>query len=193
MRPFVPAEAGSPSSIIRPATELDAAALAQLAERTFRATFAHENRPEDMDAHCRDSYAACIQAAEIRDPARVTLVCEEGPRLIGYGQLRWSNAPACVAGARPAEIQRLYVDAPWHGRGVAQRLMASLLDAASKGGADVAWLGVWERNPRAVAFYEKSGFSVVGDHVFVVGSDPQRDLVLAKKVWLVRSTETQRL
>ncbi len=180
MKQVASAKVGIPSSTIRPATEADAAALAELAERTFCATFAHENRPEDMDAHCRDSYGESIQAAEIRDVARATLVCEEAGRLIAFGQLRWSRAPACVAGGRPAEIQRLYVDAPWHGKGVAQRLMASLLDIASKGGADVAWLGVWERNPRAIAFYEKSGFCVVGDHVFVVGKDPQRDLVLAK-------------
>lgn len=102
-----------------------------------------------------------------------------GP-LIGYAQLRLGNPPPCVVATSPAEIQRLYVDAPWHGTGVARALMDSLLDAAVAGGADVAWLGVWEQNPRAIAFYTKSGFAVVGDHVFVVGEDPQRDLVLAK-------------
>jgi ribosomal protein S18 acetylase RimI-like enzyme len=60
--------------------------------------------------------------------------------------------------------------------------MGSLLDTAVAGGADVAWLGVWEKNPRAISFYEKSGFAVVGDHVFVLGSDAQRDLVLAKRL-----------
>ncbi len=160
----------------------DAADLALLAERTFRDTFAHLNRAEDMDSHCRKSYSEKIQAAEIRDPKRTTFVCHVGDSLVAYGQLRWESAPACIVGTRPAEIQRLYVDAPWHGKGVAQALMASLLDAAAAGGADVVWLGVWERTPRAIAFYERSGFAVVGDHVFVLGKDPQRDLVLAKRL-----------
>jgi len=60
--------------------------------------------------------------------------------------------------------------------------MASLLDVAVVGGADVAWLGVWEQNPRAISFYAKNGFAVVGEHVFVLGKDPQRDLVLAKRL-----------
>jgi ribosomal protein S18 acetylase RimI-like enzyme len=168
-------------TVIRVATEDDAASLAELAERTFRDTFAHANRPDDMDLHCRKSYGRQIQAAEIRDPARTTLLCHEGDRLIGFGQLRWGGAPACVTATKPAEIQRLYVDAPWRGKGIAQTLMASLLDRADAGGADVIWLGVWEKNPRAISFYAKSGFSEVGDHVFVVGNDPQRDLVVARR------------
>jgi ribosomal protein S18 acetylase RimI-like enzyme len=167
---------------IRQATEADAAALAALAERTFRETFAQINRAEDMDVHCRNSYGDSIQAAEIRDADRTTLVCHVRDSLIAYGQLRWASAPSCVVATKPAEVQRLYVDATWHGKGVAQALMAALLDTAITGGADVAWLGVWEKNPRAISFYAKSGFAIVGDHVFVLGNDPQRDLVLAKRL-----------
>ncbi len=164
---------------IRQATDEDAAALAELAERTFRDTFAPMNTAEDMDRYCRTHFGKEIQAAEIRDAGRTTLVCEVDGRLIGFGQLRWGAAPSCVAASRPAEIQRLYVDSAWHGHGIAQGLMASLLRFAAEGGADAAWLGVWEKNPRAIAFYAKAGFSVAGEHVFVLGSDPQRDLVLA--------------
>jgi len=167
---------------VRRATLDDAAAVAELAERTFRDTFAHHNRPEDIELHCRNAYGKAIQATEIAAENRVTLVCSIEDRLVGYGMLRWETPPACVIGTQPAEIQRLYVDAPWHGKGVAQALMASLLDVAREGKADVAWLGVWEKNPRAMSFYTKSGFARAGDHVFVVGNDPQRDFILVKKL-----------
>lgn len=167
---------------IRQAAVRDAASLAELAERTFRDTFAHVNRAEDIDSHCRNNYRESIQAAEIRDPNRATLVCHVRDSLIAYGQLRWGSAPPCVVATKPAEIQRLYVDARWHGKGIAHALMASLLDAAIAGGADAAWLGVWERNPRAISFYAKRGFAMVGEHVFVLGQDSQRDLVLAKRL-----------
>jgi ribosomal protein S18 acetylase RimI-like enzyme len=167
---------------IREAIDRDASRLAELAERTFRNTFADMNRAEDIDLHCRTHYGKEMQAAEIRDPDRTTLVCEMDERLVGYGQLRWTKAPACIVASRPAEIQRLYVEHAWHGKGVAQALMDSLMSYAVAGSADVLWLGVWERNPRAISFYAKSGFSVVGDHVFVLGGDPQRDLVLAMQL-----------
>lgn len=167
---------------IRLATDRDAATLAEFAERTFRAAFAGANTAADMDEHCRRSYGEAVQAGEIRDPSRTTLLSFADDRLVGYGQLRQGTPPSCVVAARPAEIQRLYVDACQHGKGTAHALMAALLDRAIAGGADAAWLGVWERNPRAIAFYAKSGFSVVGEHVFMLGADPQRDLVLAKRL-----------
>lgn len=135
-----------------------------------------------MELHCRNSYGEAIQSAEIEARDRTTIVGEADGGLIGFGQLRWGTPPSCVVATAATEIQRLYVDLRWHGRGVAQALMESLIDAAVRGGADAVWLGVWERNPRARAFYEKSGFVEVGEHVFVVGEDPQRDVVLARRI-----------
>jgi len=47
---------------------------------------------------------------------------------------------------------------------------------------DVVWLGVWEQNNRALAFYQKFGFKKTGDHIFCVGDDPQRDVILSRAV-----------
>jgi len=52
--------------------------------------------------------------------------------------------------------------------------------AARDRGARTMWLGVWEENHRAHAFYRKHGYAVVGEHVFMLGADAQRDLILAK-------------
>lgn len=165
---------------LRPALPSDAAPLAELAERTFRATFEAMNTPEDMALHCATHYSEAIQAAEILDPAVTTLLSEQDGQLIGYAQLRWDPAPPCVVAERPAEVQRLYVDAAWHGQGVAQDLLGHALHLAAEGGADQIWLGVWERNPRAIAFYRKFGFVAVGAHVFPLGTDPQRDIIMVR-------------
>ena len=165
---------------IRRAEAHDAAVLAELAERTFRDAFGHANRPDDLDLHCRSSYNAERQSSEIADPSMTTLVADRDGALVGYGQLRWSTPPAGVIGTRAAEIQRLYVDQCFHGEGVAQTLMAALQAAAEAGAADVLWLGVWEHNPRAIAFYKKVGFSQVGEQLFTLGRDPQRDIVLSR-------------
>ena len=167
---------------IRRAHRTDARQLAELAERTFRDTFAATNTVGDMDTHCRANYGEAIQAGEISDPGMVTFLCEESGRLIGYAQLRWGDAPDCVRARSPGEIQRLYVARGWHGKGVAHGLMAACVEEMTTRGSDVVWLGVWERNPRAIAFYRKFGFVEVGDHVFPLGSDPQRDIVMARSV-----------
>lgn len=165
---------------IRKAHPGDARELSKVAEATFRATFAALNTSEHMELHCRTSYGERIQGAEISNPGRVSLLCEDGDELIGFVQLRWGEPPAFVAGKKPGEIQRLYVVAAWHGKGVAQLLMEAGIDELKKHGADAVWLGVWENNPKAIAFYKKMGFLVVGEHTFPLGGDPQRDVVMAR-------------
>ena len=75
---------------------------------------------------------------------------------------------------------RLYVLREWIGRGVGRELMQACLNEARQAGFRTIWLGVWERNPRAQAFYRKWNFRVVGEHVFQLGSDPQRDLLMER-------------
>jgi ribosomal protein S18 acetylase RimI-like enzyme len=102
--------------------------------------------------------------------------------MIGFSQLRPGRAHASVAAKRPAELTRIYVLSEWHGRGIASALMRDALDAAAGHGCDRLWLGVWEHNPKAMAFYRKHGFEIVGTQSFMLGQDRQRDLVMAVKL-----------
>ncbi|WP_323845241.1 GNAT family N-acetyltransferase [Microbulbifer magnicolonia] len=169
-------------SVIRAARLSDAKNLAELAEVTFRDTFSEQNTPENMDAHCQSSYAEEIQAREISNPEYATIVAETDDKLVAYAQLRWGNPPGCVSANYPGEIQRLYVDKDFHGKGLAHELMSECLNILNERHADIAWLGVWENNPRAIAFYKKFNFQEVGDHIFSLGSDPQRDIILVRPV-----------
>jgi ribosomal protein S18 acetylase RimI-like enzyme len=166
--------------MIRTATPSDAALVAALAERTFREAFSAQNPPDEMDRHCREHFGEAIQMEEIVAADRLTLLLEPQGRPAGFAQLRWAEPPGCVAGAAPGEVQRFYLLQEFHGTGVAAKLMAACLAVLRERGSDVAWLGVWEENPRAIAFYRKEGFTEVGRKVFMVGTDPQRDLVMAR-------------
>jgi diamine N-acetyltransferase len=167
-------------SMIRKAERNDVRRLAEFAESTFRDTFGGMNSAENMDRHCRANFSEDIQAAEIANPNMLTFLIEEGKRLISFVQLRWAHAPDCVVGQFPGEIHRLYVANDWHGKGIAQDLMNASIAEMKTRGSEVIWLGVWERNSRAIAFYRKFGFVEVGEHIFAVGNDPQRDIVMAR-------------
>jgi diamine N-acetyltransferase len=164
---------------IRRATASDAAPLAELAARTFAETFAKENTAEDLDAHLKSAYGVPQQATEIKDPEVVTLLAFKAEVLVGFAQVRRKKAPCCLVVERPIELQRLYLAGSAHGTGLAAELMKQAREAALELGGTHLWLGVWERNLRAIAFYRKMGLVEVGSHIFVVGADPQRDLVLA--------------
>jgi len=81
-----------------------------------------------------------------------------------------------------AEVVRLYVSRVWLGRGVGEALMRACIEEGRKGGHKTIWLGVWEQNPRARAFYRKWDFLEVGRHLFQLGSDPQIDILMQREL-----------
>jgi ribosomal protein S18 acetylase RimI-like enzyme len=168
--------------VIRRGVASDATALAELAARTFTDAFASDNRPEDLQAHIASAYGVSQQSAEIADPNTITLLAERNGALIGYAQVRRHAVPSCVTQERPVELQRFYLDRAAHGTGVAKDLMSAVHEAARELGGIHLWLGVWERNARAIAFYSKMGFAKVGNHSFYVGSDRQTDDVMVVAV-----------
>ena len=170
------------SIVIRTAVATDATALAELAARTFRETFGADNRPEDMALHIAQAYGTSQQLRELADPEIVTLLVEVDGQLAGYAQLRSGVAPVCVIGEAPIELWRFYIAQPWQGRGVAHALMRRAESEAYRRGGRTLWLGVWEHNERAKAFYHKSGFMDAGSHVFMVGTDAQIDHILVRPV-----------
>ena len=163
---------------IRVATPADAAVVSELARRTFYDTFAPTNDPADMALHLAGAYSVDIQTRELADRDVTTLLVEEAGTAIAYAMLRTDHVPECVSGPDPIELWRFYVDGAWHGRGVAAALMEEVKSAARKCGARTIWLGVWERNDRARAFYAKCGFVDAGEHIFLFGTDPQTDRVM---------------
>lgn len=167
---------------IRLATVADAESLARLARRTFSDTFAADNGPEDLALHLDRAFTPSQQARELADPTIRTLLLYVGPTLAAYAQLRRGPAPECVASTSPIELWRFYVAKEWHGKGISQALMQRVVSEAGQLGADTIWLGVWERNPRAIAFYAKARFVDVGSHVFLLGNDAQTDRIMVRAV-----------
>jgi ribosomal protein S18 acetylase RimI-like enzyme len=164
--------------IIRRANESDAAVLAELGARTFYETFVAENTPENMSAYLAKTFGPELQRVELNDPRNIFLIVENDAAPIGYARLRAGEPPACVTGPKPIELVRLYVSSTFQSGGVGARLIDACLTEARNGGYQTIWLGVWQENARAQAFYKRCNFSVVGEHVFQLGDDPQRD-------WLV--------
>jgi diamine N-acetyltransferase len=157
--------------IIRVATPDDAATLAALSLKTFVDTFAPHNNAADMDAYTSVAFGESQQRRELETDGVITLLIEENGEAIAYTQIR--HTPDAPHG--DVEIARFYVDNPHHGRGIARMLMDAVDVHARKLGATRIWLGVWEHNDRAIAFYRKCGFVQCGSHPFILGTDLQTD------------------
>jgi len=169
-----------PDVMIRTATTADAAILADLGARTFRETFEAVSSPENLAAFLEGAYGEALQRAELMDPARPARILEVDGVPSGFLQLRLGHREPGVPGERPVELQRIYVLRSAQGGGRGAALMTEAVEMARAWGADSLWLGVWEHNDKALAFYARSGFCEVGEHLFKIGDQVDRDLLLAK-------------
>ena len=167
---------------IRQATLADAESLTDLAYTTFWDAF-HDhpkNAPHDLAGYMSWAFSNEQTGKELSDPNSVFLIAEIGGEPAGYAKLIFESREPDIIAERPVELNRLYSHQEFLGKGVGQTLMDACFDRAKEAGRDVIWLGVWEYNPRAQRFYEKNGFRYVGKHTFLLGSDPQTDLLMQK-------------
>lgn len=169
-----------PDLTIRRGTIADAGLLSELGARTFSETFAVDNTPEDLAAYVVTSFNIAQQTAELEDPSSTFLIAEVDGHAAGYAKLHDGEPEKGVEGAKPVELVRLYVSRDWLGRGIGEQLMRACVDEARRAGHETIWLGVWERNARAQAFYRKWNFREVGEHMFQLGADLQRDLLMER-------------
>lgn len=169
---------------IRQATIDDAKALTDLAYTTFWDAFAHhpKNAPDDLNHYMRQAFNLEQTSKELEEEKSLFLIAEIEGEAAGYAKLIFDNIEPGITAERPVELNRLYSHQQFLGKGIGQGLMDACLERARKENRDVMWLGVWEFNPRAKRFYEKNGFKVVGSHVFVLGEDPQTDLLMQREL-----------
>ena len=167
---------------IIPATVQHSAALACLARKTFVDAFAKDNHESDLREYVDQAFNEQTIYQELADPNAAFYVACEDRELLGYLKLRQGTTPSQLQERNALELQRIYVHQHAIGRGIGAQLTQAALDAARQRDANVLWLGVWERNPAAIAFYQRWGFVIFGSHIFYVGQDAQTDLLMQKSL-----------
>jgi ribosomal protein S18 acetylase RimI-like enzyme len=166
---------------LRRASVADAALLADFGRRTFDDTYSAFNTPEDMKLYMESAFSVEQTARELSD-SKIVILLAELDALVGYAKLVFGEPAPCVRGETPFELSRLYVAREFHGSGVAGFLLRASFEEGRRHGKRTLWLGVWEGNARARAFYAKSGFEDVGSHEFLLGTDLQTDRVLERGI-----------
>jgi diamine N-acetyltransferase len=160
----------------------DAEALAYLGAATFMTTFAFDHPGQPMMEHLRQEHSAEYYASALGDPAHDVLLGETplgAP--VGYAMVTPPSHPA-LQQAGDIELKRIYLLAPWQGNGNGKDLLERVFAVAEKRKAQRLLLSVYEKNVRAIGFYEQAGFAAIGETVFMVGPVPFRDLVYARNM-----------
>lgn len=163
-----------PTSTARllPPTQADLSWLLPLARRIFCDAFEAYYRPDHFWGYVDRAFTEAIWRAELRDPQSEFQVVWQGDTPVGYLKLSWDPAhqPAALTTPNALEVARFYLDFAHHGSGLAQQMMDHALRRAREQRRAGLWLGVWQRNDRAMGFYRKNGFDIIGTHPFEMGA-----------------------
>ena len=166
--------------IIKIADKSEAALIADLSRKTFHDSFAHFNTKENMDKFMDEQFTKEALIAEVGAPGNIFLLAYLAGEALGYVRMRKSESPPELGNAEAIEIARIYVVKEAIGKGVGGLLLERCIEIANERNEKIIWLGVWEHNPRAIAFYSKWGFEKFGSHPFMLGDDRQTDWYMRK-------------
>jgi len=172
----------STAPLIRHAQPEDAAALAAFAAQAFADTYLGLDDPQEIADYCAEHFQPEVMAGVVRDSACTTLLAWAGQQLAGYAILRDTSPPGCVTATAPLQLWRLYLGQRFIGQGLGARLMTEVHAQARQRGARTLWLGVYDRNVRAVEFYGRFGFVQVGTSQFLFGGRYYADPIYAAAV-----------
>lgn len=154
--------------------------LCDFSYRTYNETFAHMNTPSNMKAYLEKSFNISKMSGELLDSYSLFFFLYADGELAGYLKLNEFPAQTDIKDIQSLEIERIYVAKEFQGKGFGSILINKAVDIAKIRKKSYVWLGVWEKNHKAILFYEKNGFYKIGTHSFFMGEEEQTDFIMRK-------------
>ena len=164
--------------LIQKVTLNDLIKLQQIGKKTFAETFASDNSEENMQAYLEKGFSLEKLKSELEDKNSEFYFAILDDEVNGYLKINFGYTQTEIKDENSLEIERIYVLKEFHGKKVGQKLYEKAMEIAAEKKVDYVWLGVWEKNPRAIRFYEKNGFIEFDKHVFKLGNDAQTDIMM---------------
>ncbi len=158
----------------------DLDALRNIAFRTFDDTFRRLNDTASFNEYLDASFSRAKLEAELKNPNSTFLFLYSDDVLAGYMKLNLGDAQTHMEDPAALEIERIYVTRDFQGLGLGRAFIDKAMEAARAAKKKTVWLGVWEKNGNAIAFYKKMGFAKAGTHEFYIGKKRQTDFIMKR-------------
>jgi len=165
---------------IRKCTLEDLTLLQDISVGTFHETFKDQNSTESMKAYLDRAFNLNQLEKEMRNSSSEFYFVYYNGEIAGYLKVNTDDAQTEMVGHASLEIERIYVKGRYQKHGLGKLLLNKAMDIALARHKRNVWLGVWERNENAIAFYKKMGFVQTGSHSFYMGDEEQRDYIMTK-------------
>ena len=152
--------------------------LQKIGIQTFFETFAEFNTEEDMNNYLEESFSIDKLRDELTNPNSEFYFAKLNTQVIGYLKINFGHAQTELKDKKALEIERIYVLNEFQGKQIGKILFERAYTIAKQTNTNYLWLGVWEKNLKAINFYKKKGFIEFDKHIFKLGNDEQTDLMM---------------
>ncbi|MCI1590485.1 GNAT family N-acetyltransferase [Heyndrickxia oleronia] len=167
---------------IKQCTLQDLQELQEISYETFNETFKHQNSPENMDAYLKKAFTLKQLEKELSNSSSQFFFVYFQNEVAGYLKVNINDAQSENMGDESLEIERIYIKKKFQKHGLGKYLLNIAIESGMKRNKKKIWLGVWEKNENAIAFYKKMGFVQSGSHSFYMGDEEQTDIIMTKTV-----------
>ena len=140
------------------------------------------NSEKSLNDYLNTAYELTKLEKELENPHSEFYFAYFNNELAGYLKININDAQSEKMGENALEVERIYIKKSFKRRGIGRHLIETAEQLAKKYQKNLMWLGVWEYNPKAIAFYETLGFKVIGAHSFFMGEEEQTDLIMSKQL-----------
>ncbi len=156
----------------------DASSIADIGRQTYRQTFEHMCTAEVMTQYLERAFDISVVTQELGNPRSRFWLLEVDGQVAGYLKMNWGVAQTLNQEDDGIEIERIYLLKAFQGQGHGRALFDKAMAVARASDSRFIWLGVWENNDRAIAFYTAMGFRIVGTHDFQMGDVVDTDYTM---------------
>lgn len=158
----------------------DSRKLQEISYETFNETFKHQNSPENMSAYLERAFNLKQLEKELSNISSQFFFVYFNNEVAGYLKVNTNDAQSEEMGDESLEIERIYIKNKFQKHGFGKYLLNKAMEIAMERNTKKIWLGVWEKNENAIAFYKKMGFVQTGAHSFYMGDEEQIDFIMTK-------------
>ncbi|MCL7745627.1 GNAT family N-acetyltransferase [Halalkalibacter alkaliphilus] len=154
--------------------------LQEISIETFNETFKGQNSPENMKAYLEKAFHSKQLENELSNLFSQFFFVYFNKEVAGYLKVNTNDAQSEDMGGESLEIERIYIKNKFQKHGLGKYLLDKAMKMAVERNKKKVWLGVWEKNENAIAFYKKMGFVQTGAHSFYMGDEEQVDFIMTK-------------
>ncbi len=166
--------------MIKKCTLEDLHKLQEISYETFNETFKHQNSPANMNAYLEKAFNLKQLEKELANISSQFFFVYFNNKVAGYLKVNSNDAQSEEMGDESLEMERIYIQNKFQKHGLGKYLLNKAVEIAMECNKEKIWLGVWEKNENAIAFYKKMGFVHTGTHSFYMGDEEQMDFIMSK-------------